>query len=316
LRALVTRLTGDGRRREKVLVADWPEPDAPVGNEIKTQTIYSGVTNGSERNDLIGGNYATPDDALPRGWGYQNVGRVVACGPAVQELRPGDVVYLSKGHLEYVVASEDGLLVKLPPEVDPTHAALLGISSVAMRVCRHADLRLGERVLIVGAGLLGQVAAQVAAAMGARVSLCDVDARRLAIARAIGAAEEIHDVAGRGWDERVGEGRFDAVIDAAGAPDQEDRLISAVRRQGRVLFIAGRFRIGYTANVGQELEITIKQSRHFDRRDLADTCRLVARGHVRIAPLIQDVVPVADAKRVYDLLRDSPASLYGTVFVW
>ena len=92
--------------------------------------------------------------------------------------------------------------------------------------------------------------------------------------------------------------------------------IEAIRRQGRVLFIAGRFRLGYTANIGQELEVTIKQSRHFDRPDLADTCRLVGQGRVRIAPLIQDVVPVADAKRVYDLLRDSPASLYGTVFVW
>ena len=69
MRALVTRLRPDGTR-EKVLVTDWPEPEGPTGKQIKTQTIYSGITNGTEYNDLVGGNYAYPDDALPAGWGW------------------------------------------------------------------------------------------------------------------------------------------------------------------------------------------------------------------------------------------------------
>ena len=89
MRAIVTRpmadkTDADGRPlREKVLVDDWPEPEGPSGNEIKTQTICTGVTNGTERNDLIRGNYAHPDEALPAGWGYQNVGRVIEVGPDV-----------------------------------------------------------------------------------------------------------------------------------------------------------------------------------------------------------------------------------------
>ena len=102
MRALVTRLRPD-RTREKVLVDDWAEPDAPVGNQVVTQTIYSGVTNGTERNDLLDGNYAHPDEALPAGWGYQNVGRVVELGPDVARLEVGDVLYASADHMEYVV---------------------------------------------------------------------------------------------------------------------------------------------------------------------------------------------------------------------
>jgi len=64
MRAIVTRLMPD-RRREKVLVTDWPEPKGPTGNQVKTRTLYSGITNGTERNDLIRGNYAHPDEALP-----------------------------------------------------------------------------------------------------------------------------------------------------------------------------------------------------------------------------------------------------------
>ena len=55
---------------------------------------------------------------------------------------------------------------------------------------------MGDRLLIVGAGCVGQAAAQIAAAMGARATLCDVDPQRLAVARQIGAAETVLDVAG------------------------------------------------------------------------------------------------------------------------
>ena len=53
-----------------------------------------------------------------------------------------------------------------------------------------------------------------------------------------------------------------------------------------------------------------------DGEDLADLCRLVAQGLVRIVPLIRDVLPVSEADDVYEVMRDSPNELYGTVFVW
>lgn len=147
MRALVTRLRVDNRR-EKALVDDWPEPEAATGNEVKTRTKYSGITNGTERNDLLRGNYAHPDEALPAGWGYQNVGQVIEVGSEVQNLRVGDILYMSADHMEYVVMPEVGLLLKLPEEIDQRQAALLGMSGVAMRTCRHADLRMGDRVLV------------------------------------------------------------------------------------------------------------------------------------------------------------------------
>jgi len=226
MRALVTRLLPD-QRRERVLVGDWPEPKGPARNQIKTKTLYSGVTNGTERNCLIGGNYAPPDSALPNAWGYQNVGRVIEVGPEAKTLKVGDVVYLSADHVEYAVMPEDGLLIRVPEGVEPTHAALFGMASVAMRSCRHADLRMGERLLIVGAGFIGQAAAQIAAVMGARVTICDLDPSRLELARQVGAAEEVLNVAGDGWQKSVPNESFDAILDFAGVPGMEDRLLAA-----------------------------------------------------------------------------------------
>jgi 2-desacetyl-2-hydroxyethyl bacteriochlorophyllide A dehydrogenase len=314
MRALMTQLLPDGRR-EKALVTDQPEPGEPSGNEIKTKTLYSGVTNGTERNDLLGGNYATPDDELPSGWGYQNVGEVVAVGPEVRHVKVGDRVFSSSDHVEWVVTPEDELVVVLPEAVEPRQAALFGMASVATRTCRHADLRLGERVLVVGAGCVGQFAAQVAAAMGARVDIADLDAARLETATRIGAVERALNVASA-WDAMIEPGTYDAVLDMAGVPGMEDQLIAAVRERGRVLLIAGRSQVSYDFNAAQDQEITIKQNSHFDQSDLEELCRLVARGAVQIEPLIQDTVPVADAAEVYVTLRDRPGELLGTVFVW
>jgi hypothetical protein len=50
VKALVTRLLPD-KRREKVLVHDWVDAPAPGPGQFRTRTVYSGVTNGTERND-------------------------------------------------------------------------------------------------------------------------------------------------------------------------------------------------------------------------------------------------------------------------
>ncbi len=315
MRALVTTMRDDGVR-EKRLVDDWPAPATPTGSQVLTRALLTGVTNGTERNDLIGGNYARPTDALPGGCGYQNVGEVIEVGPDVEELAVGDVLYMSQDHLEFCLEDEDGLHIKLPDDVEPRHAALFGVGGVAMRCCRNADLRMGDRFLVVGAGIVGQLAAQIANAMGARVTLCDIDDRRLTVAREIGAAEEVVSVAGEQWAEQIPDAGFRAVLDVAGVPGMEDDLIRAAEHGGSVLFIAGRHKVEYTFNRGQGREITIKQNSHFDTSDLDNLCRLVRRRLVQFAPIIQDTVRVAEAAGVYDTLRDEPALLLGTVFDW
>lgn len=87
-------------------------------------------------------------------------------GSNVRDLKVGDVLYMSRDHSEYCLEAEDRLHTKLPGEIDPKEAVLFGLTSIAMRSCRNADLRMGDRLLIVGAGILGQMATQIAAIMG------------------------------------------------------------------------------------------------------------------------------------------------------
>ena len=117
------------------------------------QAVFTGLTNGTERNQIVGGNYSAPDDRLPAGGGYQNVGRVIETGPDVTQLQVGDLIYASVDHVERFTIPEDGLLLKLPEDVDPADAALFGISGVAMHCCRRIDPRIGRKSAYCGTRL-------------------------------------------------------------------------------------------------------------------------------------------------------------------
>lgn len=315
MRAIVVKRLPD-KRREKVVVSDWPEPAALVDNEVLCEAVFTGLTNGTERNQLIGGNYSTSDSRLPTTDGYQNVGRVIETGPDVTKLEIGALIYASVNHVERFTIPEDGLLLKLPADIDPAEAALFGISGVAMHCCRRIDPRIGEKVLIIGQGCIGMFAAQIAYAMGARVTICDIEESRLEQARQLGVAEQVLNTSGDGWDAQIEEGTFDAVMDFAGVGDMITPMIHACKVRGRVLLVAGRFDVNYTFNVGQHKEISLLQCSHFTRDDLENLCRFLRQGSVKIAPLIRHKVSVDDAPQIYRWLRDEPMRLLGTVFKW
>ncbi len=315
MRALVVKSLPD-KRREKGVATDWKEPAPPIGNEVLCQALFTGLTNGTERNQLIGGNYSTSEDHLPVSDGYQNVGRVIETGTDVTKLQIGDLIYASVNHVERFTIREDGLLLKLPVDVEPGEAALFGISGVAMHCCRRVDPRIGEKVLIVGQGCIGMFAAQIAYAMGARVTVCDIEESRLEQIRQLGVTEQVVNTSGDGWDRQIHDGAFDAVMDFAGVPDMVTPMIRACKTRGRLLLVAGRFDVNYTFNIGQFKEISILQCSHFTCDDLENLCRFLRQGSIKIAPLIRHRVHIDEAPQIYRWLRDEPMRLLGTVFQW
>ena len=273
MKVLATQLLDDGRRKKSILENLEQEPGSPAANQIKTKTLFTGVTNGTERNDLIGGNYAHPDEALPATWGYQNVGEVIEVGSDVTKLQHGDMIFSSCGHSEYTLFDEDFLYCKIPDSVELQEASLFGMTSVAMRTCRNAEIKVGEKVLVVGAGIIGQTAAQIANVMGASVTICDINRKRLDLALEINAAEFVLNVTGGHWDELITDFTYDVILDFAGVPGMIDSMIKAAKMWGRLMLIAGRDQISYDFNTGQQHEITIKQNSHFDNSDLENLSR-------------------------------------------
>ena len=306
--------------RGQTALLQEPAPQ-PEPGKLFCETLFTGLTNGTERNVLMGGNYSS---GWPSRCGYQNVGRVIEVGTGAEGWSKGDLLFSGDfcQHVAFFNADPKGLVVKLTEQIEPKHAALFGVASVAMHDVRRAEVKLGERVLVIGAGPIGQLTAQAARASGAHVTIADLNAARLAAARECGVQATIRILSDETWTEIKKGGLFDAIFEDSGAPIL-DKIIGLdgwgaglIRPRGRIVLIAGRKEIAYGFNAGQGQELTILHAGHFFADDLHLVARLVAEGAVKIAPIIQEVVKIDQAVEIYDLLRDNPSSLFGTVFDW
>jgi threonine dehydrogenase-like Zn-dependent dehydrogenase len=126
-------------------------------------------------------------------------------------------------------------LHELPDSVDAVLGALVEPGGNSWRAAQAADLRPGDRALILGPGTIGLLAAMFARAAGAEVHLLGRSPESLAFARSIGF--------GNAWTEdEVPDLPYDAVIDASNAAHLPAKALSLVEPAGRVVYIglAGR----------------------------------------------------------------------------
>jgi threonine dehydrogenase-like Zn-dependent dehydrogenase len=134
------------------------------------------------------------------------------------------------GALAEHVAVPAGSLHPLPDTVDPVLGALVEPGGNSLRSARAADLRPGDRALVLGPGTIGLLVAMFARAADAEVHLIGRSERSLAFARSIGFEQA--------WtDETLPGLPFDAVIDASDAPRLPAKALDLVEPAGRVVYI-------------------------------------------------------------------------------
>lgn len=127
------------------------------------------------------------------------------------------------------------MLHALPENVSDRQAAVLEPAAVALHAIRRSGLKAGESVAIVGAGPIGMLLAQFAAAAGARrVVVSDVSEQRLARARSLGATEVVNTSSASLPDLAAG---VDIAFEAVGVQSALDDAIASVRKGGRVVLV-------------------------------------------------------------------------------
>ncbi len=194
------RAPGYGEIRPVVL--PQPGPD-----DVLVRTLRSGVSRGTEALVFRGGVPASQYAAMrapfqegdfpgPVKYGYLNVG-VVEEGPAA--LRGRNVFCLYPHQTAYVVP---GTAVTVVPEgVPPARAVLAGTVETAVNALWDAAPLLGDRVAVVGAGMVGCCVARLLSRVPAvQVTLVDVDASRADVAAALGVDFALPDGAADGRD--------------------------------------------------------------------------------------------------------------------
>src|SRR6266540_2351333 len=334
-------------QRMKTQAVVFPEPKRvelwemelpdPGPDEVLVRTVYSGVSQGTERWALIAryDDYGDdPSAAYPCSPGYQAAGVVDAVGASVTDLEPGDHVFapgtrfLDPGH-HYrgpCNASHSGYLgaarsdvTKVAPEVDLAAASLYHMAGVSRHGVRLTKVQPGELVVVIGLGMIGQMSAQAARRAGARVVATDRNPLRVEAA-AKHSADRVVDADAGNLEEVVREEApdgADVVIDTTGNARIFGRCLGLIRREGRIA-MQGYYPDPITIDFHPTHVVrpTVTFPCGWDDECNGELANDMAAGRIAIEPLISHRVPYRDAGSAYALVLEHPERSLGMVLAW
>ncbi len=197
-------------------------------------------------------------------------------------------------------------LIRVPPSIDPIHAALLScaLGTAYRSVVVRGRVRVGMSVAIVGLGGVGIHAAQIARAAGARVTGFDVHGPTLERARELGLDARVADpeAAAAAVEEAGGDG-MDVVLDTVGHADTLELADHLVREGGRIVGVgyAPATALGVPTPRFVLGELELVGSRYAHRDDLERAIALVASGEIR--PVVGLVRRLEEVNEVFEALE-------------
>ena len=205
-------------------------------------------------------------------------------------------------------------LVKLPDSMDFPYGAMIEPLSVAVRAVKKAGNVEGKKVLVLGAGPIGNLVAQVSRAQGASaVMVCDVNDLRLEIALRCGidfavnsGSEDLNQAVISAFGEYE---KSDFIFECAGVPETMDTAIR-IARKGSTLIIVGVFGDRVPMDMAQvnENELTLIGTARYVIEDFKTAISLVGNEKVHLSPLLTDeyeFAQYADAYRRIDQHKNS-----------
>lgn len=277
--------------------------------------------------------------------GYSGAGWLVGKHPSVTDLTLGaPVAYGGEGtgHGELIVVGRN-LVARMPENLGFEQACFTTLGSIAMNAVRRAEVELGDRVVVVGLGLVGQLVAQLARRHGGRVIAIDLNQTRVDLARSLGAEAAINaqaDVTQQVLALTEGRGA-DVAIVAAAAKSNAPLLqgVNLCRDRGRVV-VVGAIDVSVPYGDLYRKEIQLRMSRAYgpgsydeayerrgqdypygyvrwtENRNMEEFLRLVAEGHVNVDPLITHRFALEQASDAYAAVLDPASGSLGVVLLY
>lgn len=266
--------------------------------------------------------------------GYSTSGVVAASMDSNSKFKPGDRVACAgqdyASHAE-VVAIPQNLVVKIPDNVSFEEASFTTLGAIALQGVRQAEPRLGDKVCVIGLGLLGQLTVQLLKANGCRVFGVDLSKNLIDLAIKSGAdgamlrSDSNLNTAIDNFSDGHG---FDSVIITAAAPSNDPIELSAVisRKKGKVI-VVGAVKMDIPRDPDfyrKELELKMSCSygpgrydnayeedghdypfayvRYTEQRNMETFLDLISQGTVKLNNLITHTFDISDAEKAYDIV--------------
>ena len=348
-------------RTGETYVAEVPVP-TPKPRTVLVRTAASLVSAGTERmlvefagKSLLGKARSRPDLARqvldkarregmlttieaafnrleqPLALGYASSGIVTAVGEGVLGWRARQRVACAGGgyavHADYAVVPEN-LLASLPDPVDFESAAFTTLGAIALHGFRLTEAGIGDRVAVIGLGLVGLLAVGIATAAGCSVFGIDIDPGRVELARKMGASQAVLRDQAEAAADSISRGvGFDAVLICADTPsDDPVELAGQIARDRARVVAVGAVGLKLPRKAYYAKELTFLNSRSYgpgrydpdyeeggqdypigyvrwtEGRNLEAFVELLASGRVDVRPLITHRFPIEQAPAAYELI--------------
>lgn len=308
-------------------------------NFVLVRTLCSAISPGSEIGLL------QRSGGRPVMLGYSVVGIVEEVGSGVTHVLPGQRVACYGApyvrHAEWLAVPKH-LAIPLPENVKSDEAAFVGLGAIAIHALRQADLRFGERLIVAGLGILGQMIAQIAQAVGFETIGYDLIAERCSVMSSCGLAaaqtqEQVDD-----WITRCTKGNgADSILLCTGKNSGKlvDKGLEWIRDRGKVV-VVGDLPMHYDRDLmfRKEAQVLISRAggpgrydpvyeeqgidypigyvRWTQGRNMEEYIRLLAYGKLRIESLISAKTSVHQAVAAYDSIRLSSQQHLGMIITY
>jgi predicted dehydrogenase len=266
----------------------------------------------------------------PMALGYSSAGTIVALGAEMHGFKVGQRVACAGGgyavHAEYAVVPRN-LLASLPKNVDFESAAFATLGAIAMHGFRLAEPQVGERVAVIGLGLLGLLAGQIAAAAACHVFGIDLDPRRVALASSLGLEAVRREKAVDSAQAFTANRGFDVVLICADTPSNDPVELAAVIARDRARIVAtGAVGLSLPRKAYYEKELSFINSRSYgpgrydtsyeesgedypigyvrwtEGRNFESVVDLMSSGKLKVQPLITHRFPIEKAAQAYQII--------------
>lgn len=310
------------------------EVPVPVPNkgEVLVRVRACGICG----SDILSFEGAHPFVNYPIVQGHEFSGEVAEVGEEVEVLKKGDrvvvqpSVYCGKcnqclrgrynicDELKVLGRREDGafaeyvcanaiMAYKMPSRMSYEDGALVEPAAVAVHAIRRSNLKLGDSVVILGAGPIGLMLLQCCKAAGARsVAITDMAKSRLQIAGRLGADITI-DIAAKDpvsiIESQYGKDGVDLVFEAVGAKVTIDNAIRIARKGAEIVIVGQAGEIPVNAGLILRNELLVSGTLMYGHQDFPRAITLISQGRVKTSDLITHRFSLEQVMEAYQLIE-------------
>lgn len=260
--------------------------------------------------------------------GYTSVGEVLAVGPGVKSFREGDRIAFRSGHTSHAVINEtEGY--PIPQDLAVEDAVWFALAKIAYHGALVANYRLGDRVMVIGAGPIGQMSIRWAHAAGARTIIAiDTAEKRLSLATVGGASATIMKPIDQAKDAilSANDGRLpDIVVDSTGNANVFAVALGLIADHGKLVLLGDT---GQPSQQRLSLDVITRGLTIVGAHDAHITpawngatitdlfYRMVASGRISLDGMNTHVFSPAQCKGAYEIANRDRATTMGIVFDW